>query len=375
MSDNELIYTMALTRIGFFNFQTMLELYRQMGSGSEIFEHRGDIQDIVPDCSPRLAAALKDWSEPLRRAEEEMEYCHDHGIAIYCLGDGKYPQRLAECADAPIVLYYKGEANLNKRNVINIVGTRHCTTYGADVIARFTRELKSLCPDVLIVSGLAYGVDVNAHRRALDNGFETVGVLAHGLDYLYPHVHKPIANEMVGHGGLLTEFMTNTKADKPNFIRRNRIVAGMSDACILIESAARGGGLITAGIAQSYSRDVFAVPGRLGDKYSEGCNRIIRDNIATMLTSAEEFVKAMGWENDSRRTGAMAKGIERQLFPELTAEQRLIVDVLTKTDDLQINIIATKTNMPIHKVAALLFEMEMLGVVKPLAGGTYHLLK
>lgn len=375
MNDNELIYTMALTRIGFFNFQTMLELYRRMGSGTEIFEHRNDIHDILPDCSPRMSDALKDWNEPLKRAEIELQYCHDHGISILCLGDDRYPQRLSECADAPIVLYYKGSANLNKAKVINIVGTRHCTTYGVDVIVRFARELRSLCPDVLIVSGLAYGVDVNAHRQALDNGFETVGVLAHGLDNLYPHAHKSIANEMVGHGGLLTEFMTNTNADKQNFVRRNRIVAGMSDACILIESAARGGGLITAGISQSYCRDVFAVPGRLGDRFSEGCNRIIRDNIATMLTSAEEFVKAMRWECESVRTEAMARGIERQLFPNLTAEQQAIVDVLTKTDDLQINIIATKTNMPIHKVAALLFEMEMMGIVKPLAGGTYHLFK
>lgn len=375
MNDNELIYTMALTRIGFFNFQTMLELYRRMGSGTEIFEHRNDIQDIIPDCSPRLVEALKDWNEPLKRANVELQYCQDHGISILCLGDDKYPQRLEECPDAPIVIYYTGSAELNKSKVINIVGTRNCTTYGVDVITRFTRELKELCPDVLIVSGLAYGVDVNAHRQALDNKFETVGVLAHGLDYLYPQAHKAIANEMVKQGGLLTEFMTNTNADKQNFVRRNRIVAGMSDACILIESASHGGGLITAGIAQSYNRDVFAVPGRLGDKFSEGCNKIIRDNIATMFTSAEEFVKAMGWECDSKRTEAMARGIERSLFPELTAEQQLIVDLLSKTDDLQINIIATKTNIPIHKVAALLFEMEMMGVVKPLAGGTYHLLK
>lgn len=375
MDDEELLYTMALTRLGHFNFQTALELYRRIGSGREAYEHRNDIRDIVPDCSPRLVEGLKDWGEALRRAEVELEYCRKHRIEILCLNSEKYPVRLVDCPDAPIVLYYLGNADLNQKKVISIVGTRHCTIYGADVIRRFIGDLKRLCPQVLIVSGLAYGVDVNAHRQALDNGYETVGVLAHGLDTIYPSAHRATASKMVGQGGLLTEFMTQTRAEKVNFIRRNRIVAGISDACILVESAIHGGGMITARISQDYNRETYAVPGRIGDQYSEGCNKMIRNNSAVILTSAEDFVNDMGWNDDTRMRQALEKGIERDLFPPLTDEQQKIVVQLQKFGDLQINMLVNKTGLNISMLTGQLFELEMLGVVKPLAGGTYHLLK
>lgn len=375
MNEQQLLYNIALTRIGHFSLASALHLYRTLGSGEEIFLHRNDIQDILPDCSPRLIDNLKDWSEPLKRAEVELEFCRNNNIRVLCLGDDDYPKRLEDCADAPLVLYYKGNANLNQSRVINIIGTRHCTTYGADFIRRFIHDLKALCPEVLVVSGLAYGVDINAHQQALAVGYETVGVVAHGLDYLYPAAHKDVAREMVSHGGLLTEFMTCTNADKGNFVRRNRIVAGMSDACILIESAAHGGGMITAGIAFDYGREVFALPGRVGDHFSTGCNNAIRDNKAMLLTSAEDFVKAMGWEDDALRIEAQKRGIERQLFPNLTPEQQRIVDVLSECNDLQLNQLAVKTGIPIGEITSILFQMEMMGVVKPMAGGNYHLFK
>ena len=374
MNEQQLLYNIALTRIGHFSLASALHLYRTLGSGEEIFLHRNDIQDILPDCSPRLIDNLKDWSEPLKRAEVELEFCRNNNIRVLCLGDDDYPKRLEDCADAPLVMYYKGNANLNQSRVINIIGTRHCTTYGADFIRRFIHDLKALCPEVLVVSGLAYGVDINAHQQALAVGYETVGVVAHGLDYLYPAAHKDVAREMVSHGGLLTEFMTCTNADKGNFVRRNRIVAGMSDACILIESAAHGGGMITAGIAFDYGREGFALPGRVGDHFSTGCNNAIRDNKAMLLTSAEDFVKAMGWEDDALRIEAQKKGIERQLFPDLSPEQQRIVDVLTKSNDLQLNQLSVKTGIPIGDITSILFQMEMMGVVKPMAGGNYHLL-
>lgn len=375
MNEQQLLYNIALTRIGHFSLASALHLYRTLGSGEEIFLHRNDIQDILPDCSPRLIDNLKDWSEPLKRAEVELEFCRNNNIRVLCLGDDDYPKRLEDCADAPLVMYYKGNANLNQSRVINIIGTRHCTTYGADFIRRFIHDLKALCPEVLVVSGLAYGVDINAHQQALAVGYETVGVVAHGLDYLYPAAHKDVAREMVSHGGLLTEFMTCTNADKGNFVRRNRIVAGMSDACILIESAAHGGGMITAGIAFDYGREVFALPGRVGDHFSTGCNNAIRDNKAMLLTSAEDFVKAMGWEDDALRIEAQKRGIERQLFPNLTPEQQRIVDVLSECNDLQLNQLAVKTGIPIGEITSILFQMEMMGVVKPMAGGNYHLFK
>lgn len=365
---------MALTRISNFHLGTALALYRELGGARAVYEHRNDIGDVLPDCSPRLVNALKDWDGALRRACDEATFMQEHGITPLPLCSDGYPQRLKECDDAPVMLYYKGSADINARRVVSIVGTRHCTAYGQDLIHRFMTDLREYCPEVLIVSGLAYGVDICAHRNALSCGYDTVGVLAHGLDMIYPSAHRRTAEDMLSRGGLLTEFMSCTNADKVNFVRRNRIVAGMADAVVLVESAAKGGGLITTSIASGYSRDVFAFPGPVGAPYSEGCNRLIRDNGAALLTGAGDFVKAMGWDCDTTLTKAKAGGIERQLFPELEPDEQLIADLLRKTNNLQINIITVRTGLPINRVTALLFQMEMKGVVRPLAGGTYHLL-
>ena len=371
---NETLYAMALTRVSNFNFTQALALYRILGSATNIFEHRNDIGDVLENCSPRIIEAMKNWDEPLRRAETEMSFIEKHNIKVLTLNDENYPQRLTECADAPIVVYYKGTADLNKERIISIVGTRHCTQYGCDNIQRLVRELKELCPGIIIVSGLAYGADIMAHRAALADGIETIGVVAHGLDTLYPSRHCDTAHQMERQGGLLTEFMSGTNADKANFVRRNRIVAGMSDATIVIESDLRGGSLITANIARSYCRDVFALPGAVGWQYSQGCNRLIRDNAASLFTCAEDIVNAMGWDYDRKRIAARNEGIERHLFPDLTANQQKIVELLTRTNDLQLNTISVKANLPIHVVTAELFELEMLGVLKPLSGGVFHLI-
>lgn len=372
--NEELFYAMALTRLTNFNFQQALELYKAVGSAQQIYEHRNDIGDLVEACSPRLVEALKDWTEAMKRADFEQKFMQEHQIRAMTPLDDDYPQRLTECADAPIVIYYRGNADLNQSKVVNIVGTRQCTQYGKDLIHRFVLDLRQMCPQVLVVSGLAYGVDICAHKEALDDGYETVAVLAHGLDQIYPYHHREIAVKMLNHGGLLTEFMSQTNADKQNFVRRNRIVAGMSDACIVVESAAKGGGLITAEIAQSYDRAVFAFPGAVGMTYSEGCNHLIRDNGAGLITCAEDFVKAMGWQDETKRREALSDGIERNLFPDLSPDEQKIVDLLQQTNDLQLNILSVKCGIPISQLTALLFQLEMKGVVKPLAGGMYHLL-
>ena len=374
MNEQEIFYTMALTRISNFNFQQALELYRTVGSAQLIYEHRNDIGDIIKDGSPRLKEALKVWDEPMKRAEFELKFMQEHQIRAITLNDDDYPQRLRECADAPIILYYKGNADLNQSKIISIVGTRQCTQYGIDLIRRFVSDLRRHCPEMLIVSGLAYGVDINAHRQALAQGYPTVAVLAHGLDHIYPYHHRDTAAQMLNHGGLLTEFMTQTNADKPNFVRRNRIVAGLSDAVIVIESKSKGGGLITADIAQSYNRAVFAYPGAVGMSCSEGCNNLIRDNVAALISNADDFVRAMGWQDETKRREALSDGIERNLFPDLSPEEMKIVDLLKQTNDLQLNIISVKCSLPISQLTALLFQMEMKGVIKPLAGGMYHLL-
>ena len=374
MDSQEILNTIALTRINYFNLAGMLELYRRVGSATAVMEHRADILDIVPDASPRLVEAFKDISDPMRRAEEEYKFDIANNVEPLCMNDDRYPQRLRECDDAPLMLFYKGSADLNQAKVINIVGTRHCTTYGQDLIRRFVSDLKNYCPRVLIVSGLAYGVDICAHRNALQYGYETIGVLAHGLDYLYPPRHKADADRMIQQGGLLSEFLTNTNADKINFVRRNRIVAGMSDACILVESAAHGGGLITTEISRGYDRDVFAFPGPVGAQYSEGCNNLIRDNGAGLISNAADFVNAMGWQDDAKLQTAQSQGIERQIFPDLSPEEQLIVSTLQRANDLQINMLSAQANIPISTLTALLFSLEMKGVVRTLAGGMYHLL-
>ncbi len=371
---NEVIAAMTLMRINYFSLSGLTLMYRELGNAQTIIEHHANIRDIFPDASEKLVNGLRNIDEAKARAEAELEFCQKHGIQPLPMNDEHYPARLRECDDAPLMLFYRGNADLNQQRVINIVGTRHCTAYGKDVISRFVRDLKSLCPQLLIVSGLAYGVDINAHRAALENGYETVGVLAHGLDQIYPPRHRETAVKMISQGGLLTEFFTQTNADKVNFVRRNRIVAGMSDACILVESAARGGGLITARLSRDYNRDVFAFPGRVGDEYSEGCNNLIRNNGAALITSAQDFVEAMGWITDAQLNEARQKGIERQLFPSLSPEEMQIVGALQKQNDQQINMLSVTSNLPVARLTAILFELELKGVVKVLAGGTYHLL-
>lgn len=374
MNEQESFYTIALTRMTGFNPQQALQLYQEMGSAQAVYAHRADIGNIVPDCSPRLAEALKNWDDALKRAAVEMEFVTKHCIQVLTFNDDRYPVRLRECPDAPVVVFFKGSVDLNPQRVIDIVGTRHCTAYGQDLVRRFVTRLKELCPQVLIVSGLAYGIDICAHRSALEQGLETVGVLAHGLDQIYPNHHRQTAAEMVSRGGLLTEYMSQTEPLANNFRQRNRIVAGMSDATLVVESAYKGGALITARIAQDYGRDVLAFPGPVGAPYSEGCNNLIRDNRAGLVTSADDFVAALGWQTEARRLKAETNGIERQLFPDLSPEEQMIVRLLQQTNDLQLNVLSVKTNIPIGQLTAFLFSLEMKGVVKPLAGGTYHLI-
>ncbi len=374
MNEKEIINTMILSRLCYYSLTAVKQLYLEAGSATAVVENRNNIKDIIPDATSKLVEILRDCEVMRPRAEEEWQYTQKYGIRPLIYIDDDYPRRLRECADAPLILYYKGNADLNQKRIVNIVGTRRCTLYGQDVIRRFITDLRSLLPHVIIVSGLAYGVDICAHRQALEQGMDTVGVLAHGLDTIYPHAHRATAKAMVSHGGLLTEFMSHTNADKINFVRRNRIVAGISDACILVESAAHGGGLITAEISRGYSREVFAVPGRVGDTYSEGCNNLIRDNGAILLTDASTFVKTMGWENDIVLEQAKSNGIQQPVFPDLSVAEQRIVDTLHRNNDLHVNMLAAQSGLTLSQLTSLLFELEMKGIVKGLAGGTYHLM-
>lgn len=374
MCAEERYNAMLLSLLGFYHLAEVRRLYDRLGSATAVIEHAADIRQVVPDATDRLVQLLAQVDHHRPRVEAELQYIQEHDIQPLLLSDDDYPQRLKHCVDAPLVLYYKGSARLNVHRVISIVGTRHCTRYGQDMIQQFVSDLRALCPETLVVSGLAYGVDICAHHQSLLAGFDTVGVLAHGLDTLYPRAHRPVAERMIRQGGLLTEFMTHSNADKVNFVRRNRIVAGMADATILVESAEHGGGLITCGIANDYNRDVFAFPGRVNDEYSKGCNNLIRTNGATLLTSAAHFVEAMSWENDHVLQEAKRQGIERDLFPDLSPKEQKVVEVLKAHNDQQINTLSVQTEIAIGELSAHLFSLEMKGLVKAYAGGSYHLI-
>ena len=368
---DEQIYTLALTRIPGLGLIGACNLVRTLGSASTIFQHRKELKELIPEVSDKLIKAL-DCPEAFQRAEQELEFAEKNQIQCLTLDNPSYPSRLRECEDAPLALFYRGNSPLNTQRVISIVGTRHATKYGEDLCASFMQDLADLCPDTLIVSGLAYGIDIHAHRNALKHKLPTVGVLAHGLDRIYPSAHRKTAIEMMDHGGLLTEFMSGTNPDRQNFVRRNRIVAGMSDATIVVESAAKGGALITAELAESYHRDCFAFPGRVTDIYSAGCNELIKNNRASLILSAEDFVNAMGWASNHREP---KEAVQRELFLDLSDEEKNIVDLLQETPEgIQINTLLVKANIPIHRMSPLLFELEMKGVVRALAGGIYQLI-
>lgn len=378
MTREETLYAVALSCMPSLSPGTRRKLAGTPGGLATVYAHRHRLRDILPATSDKVAATgriaevVKDMDTYLGRAEEEMRQCDTKGISVICLGDERYPKRLAGCDDAPTVLYSMGNADLNARHIVSMIGTRRMTAYGSDFCHRFVEDLARLCPDTLVVSGLAYGVDVCSHRAALEHGLPTVGVLAHGLDQIYPRQHRDTAREMLCHGGLLTEFPLMTAMDKHYFVQRNRIVAGISDATVVVESATKGGSLRTVDFADGYGREVFAVPGRASDTMSAGCNALIRGNKAVMLENAEQFVEAMGWDADIQRHDALRNGVQQELFPTLTPEEELIAEHMSQNEALTVGQLSTATGLPAGKVGAILFDMEMKGAVKSSAGGLFR---
>ena len=367
---NEQVAMLALSRVQVPQLALIRELIETVGSAKELLENADNIGDIVPGASPRLRQLLCDRSL-VELAEKEMEFVESKGIKLICFGDEAYPCRLAECADAPLVLHSLGNADLNAHRIVSIVGTRHASEYGKALCENFVADLARFAPDTLIVSGLAYGIDVCAHRAALKAGLPTIGVLAHGLDRIYPNAHRATAKQMLENGGLLTEFMSGTDSLRPFFVQRNRIVAGMADATVVVESASKGGSLITASLAMGYDRDCFAFPGRVNDQYSQGCNELVSRNRAALITSAYDFVEAMNWETATAKKSAEER--QTELFSELSPDEAAVMTALRDSSDgLQVNQMVVQLNIPINKLLPLLFEMEMKGLVKAVAGGCYR---
>lgn len=365
---NEQVSILALSRVQVQKPALLRQMMEAAGSAKELFDNLAYINDILPGISQELVSVLRDKSI-IERAKRELEFVQSNGIKLTCLNDSDYPYRLFECSDAPIALYSMGDIPFNAEHIVSIVGTRHATEYGKDLCRNFVADLARLLPGTLIVSGLAYGIDICAHRAAIEAGLPTVGVLAHGLDRIYPQSHRSVAKKMVeGCGGLLTEFMSETNPFPQFFVQRNRIVAGMADATVVVESASSGGSLITASMAQGYSRDCFAFPGRVNDQYSCGCNELVSRNRAALITSAHDFVQAMNWEHKAATVAPQG-----ELFPEFTPEEEIIVNLLRKNSDgLQINQLVVKVDMPINVLMPLLFNMELKGYVRAVAGGCYR---
>jgi DNA processing protein len=368
LTENECLCSIALTQIPGIGLILAKRLIECVGNASDVFRLRKELRGLHPEITPTLIKIL-DCPEAFARAEREMTFIQKNRITCLTLSDANYPFRLKECEDAPAVLFFRGNTDLNAPHIICMVGTRQATDYGKQFCSDFIHGLHELCPDTLVVSGLAYGIDISSHRAALANDISTIGVLAHGLDRIYPQVHRKTAIEMLESGGLLTEYISGIGPERYNFVARNRIVAGMSDATIVVESAEKGGSLITAKLATGYGRECFAVPGRITDPISQGCNRLIREQEASLITSAEDFVNAIGWNT----TGKVQPAVQRELFPELTADEEQVVNLLRTSGETHINTLAAETNIPVYKLSALLFELEMKGVVRALVGGMYAL--
>jgi DNA processing protein len=301
-----------------------------------------------------------------KKARKELSFIEKEGIVALIPTNPAYPHRLKACDDSPLVIFSSGNLNLNAGRMIAIVGTRNATEYGLRVTEELITEMaRHRCS---LVSGLAYGIDSMAHRAAQAAGIQNIGVLAHGLDRLYPGVNRSLADKMKENGGLLTDFFSGTKPDRENFPARNRIVAGLADAVIVVEAAISGGALITAGIASSYNRDVFAIPGRWGDPYSEGCNRIISHNKAAILTNASDLAWNMGWE-DSGKTNPP---VQINLFNELNQEEEILVNLLRQHKTIDIDSLAIQLNRPVSKVSATLLELEFKGIVRSFPGKQYQ---
>jgi DNA processing protein len=371
MDTNKLKYKIALSLIPKVGHVTAKKLVAYVGDFEGIFKESEKNLLKIPDIGQTLANNIV-HANVLPLAEKEIEFIEKNNIRVVFYLDEEYPERLKHCIDAPILLYTKGELSLNQRKVLSIVGTRKATDEGISFCTSLVSALADHGHNPIIVSGLAYGIDAAAHKAALDNNLATVAVLGHGMDIIYPASHKSLAKKIIDHGMLITDFPSKSKRDKNNFVKRNRIIAGLSDATIVVESGEKGGALITADIANSYNRDVFAVPGRVTDTYSKGCNQLIKTNKAALLEKVEDIEYLLGWEPENKLN---QKDIQRNLFVELNDEEKIIVDILkSNTKELPIDTICLKAQMPTSKVSPILLELEFKGILKTLPGKTYKLI-
>ncbi len=357
-------YKIAISLIPGIGHVYAKKLISYTGSPEAVFKESRKNLLLIPDIGKTLPGKIADKTI-LEKAEKEVEFISKFKLKAHFYLDSDYPERLRHCHDAPIMLFQKGDTEFNIQKVINIVGTRRATQRGRDLCNRFVSDLSERHPEILIVSGLAYGIDITAHKAALNNGLKTVAVLAHGLSTIYPAAHRDIARKIILQGSLVTEFLSYELPEKPNFVKRNRIIAGLADATIIVESGKKGGALITADLANSYNRDVFAFPGRVNDTWSKGCNRLILTNRAALIEDVSNFEYLMGW------TPQEHKPVQKELFVKLEEEEEKLVSILKKHEHLTLDKISLLAGMPVSSVSSTLLSLEFKGMVKSLPGKVY----
>lgn len=369
MTDNDdtMLYRIGVTMIPGIGSMNAKKLIAWCGDPSVVFkEPRSQLLKI-----PGMARILNgnvNLQGLLRRAEQELTFIRNSKIRILYYYDDDYPFRLKQCADSPLVLYYKGVDDLEEKRILSVVGTRNATSYGKRICQEIIKDFSG--DNIVIVSGMAYGIDSCAHRRALSNGLNTIGVMAHGLDRIYPGENRNMAARMLDQGGLITEFMSKTKPDRENFPKRNRIIAGLADAVLVVESAGKGGAMITANIANSYNRDVFAVPGRLHEEYSDGCHQLIRRNIAALVRSADDIRYSMGWEGKAKNQKS-----KMDLLSKFENDDKVILSIIMEKEKAPIDDIILISGLGATKAASILLKLEFAGVISGLPGKLYEIRK
>lgn len=365
MSKEELFYTIALTKVHQMGPVQCRLLMEKLGSAKIVFESTKKTLESIEGIGTLKAKAIKSFTE-FNSAEQEIKFIEKYQISALTILDEAYPQKLLHCYDPPTILYKKGTANLNAKKIIAVIGTRHHTDYGKQVTDSFVKSLAT--HNITILSGMAFGIDAIAHRAALIHQTPTIGVLAHGQDTIYPKEHRPLANQILQESGaLITEYGSNTLPDRHHFPQRNRIVAGMADAVLVIESGLKGGSMVTADLASGYHKDVFAIPGRIQDPRSAGCIQLIKQNKAQIITAPEDIISSLGWEKKPFQTV-----IQKEFFIQLSPDEKILVDLLNDTP-IHIDLLSTKSKLPHSKVAAALLSLELQGIVKSMPGPSYSL--
>ena len=367
MRSNELLYTLALQNVSNIGDITAKKLIHQCGSAEAVFSEKKHKLQKIDGIGTVILADLFS-KDHLVNAEKELRYIQDNSIVYHFFQDEDYPEKLKHCIDGPILLFQRGKIKLKKKRIISIVGTRQITTYGSEFCKKLVQELKPYNP--VIVSGFAYGTDITAQKEAIKQGLQTIGCLAHGLNQVYPKTHAKYMKPIEENGGFFTDFWSSATFDRTNFLKRNRIIAGLSEATIVIESAEKGGSLVTADIADSYNRDVFAVPGRAFDSLSAGCNNLIKQQKAHVLTHPMDIPYMLDWQLEDFKT----KPVQKQLFVELDETEKKVYHFLKENEKQLLDVIALNCHLPVFQTASVLLGMELKGVIRPLPGKLFEVI-